>query len=340
MEEFLDNEYYEIENMQLGFDVTAYVENEEDVSFWGSLFYKFAPKIKVNFEYNSRGNLTRGKGEVLKSKNLLGPSFILCIDSDLDYLLQKDYLNPAKNPKSIFILQTYTYSIENHKCNPNNLNQLCKEATMSEEMPKDFDFVKFAESYSKICYDLLLYIIYFNTKGVPPKIIQRRGIGKILSIPNKQNISLKNNGAEILNRTKNKVGYIKKTLARQCDSEELKAIEKRLKNDFNIYPQNAYLYIIGHILYDNFARIVMLVVSQLFANKIDSFIKTAEKHTNDKKESQRLKHKISEYKNLTRNMHIKTLMATNHLKCLAYGNCIYMDKIGQDIYKFLSLRNK
>lgn len=339
MEEYLDNEYYEIENLQLGFDITAYVENEEDVSFWSSVFYKSAPTLKVNFEYNSRGNLVRGKGEVLKSKHLLGPSFILCIDSDLDFLLQKDYLNPQKNNKSKFILQTYTYSIENHKCNPHNLNQLCKEATMSEEMPRDFDFNIFVERFSKVCYKLILYIVYFNKQGVPPKIIQRRSLHKLLSIPNKQTVSLTNNGEEILNRIEHKLKHVEKTLSRKCDDKELIAVEEQLKATSIFSPQTAYLFLIGHILFDNFSKVVHLVVARLFAEKIDSFIKTAQKSKDDVKEKRRLKYKISEYKNLTKTMHVKTLMATNHVKCLAYGNCTLMNRIGDDVQELLASRN-
>ncbi len=338
MEEFLDNAYYEIENLQLGFDITAYVENEEDVSFWGSLFYKYAPQLKVNFEYNSRGNLVRGKGEILKSKHLLGPSFILCLDSDLDYLLQRPFLSETENPLHPFILHTYTYSIENHKCNPANLNLLCQEATMSEEMPYDFNFVPFMAQFSSLTYKLLLYLVYFNRQGVPPKIIQRRNLYKLLSVPNKQSVSLRKQGYEIINRIRKKLEQVDKTLRAKCPQEALDALAQELEKTVGLTPENTYLFLPGHVLYDNIAKVVRLVVSRLFAERIESFIATAEKHAHDEKESRRLKHKISEYKNLTRTMHVQTLLATNHLKCLAYGNCTFMEHIGEDITHLLALR--
>lgn len=109
-----DADYYDAANIAISTDITAFVEGFQDEIFWGDVFSKFAPTLKINFESHSRDNKFKsGVQEVLKEKEKTGKNLILCIDSDFRYLLQDKEI--SENP---YIFQTYTYSIENHKCAP------------------------------------------------------------------------------------------------------------------------------------------------------------------------------------------------------------------------------
>ena len=126
MDDFLDTDYYDKESIFLDIEITAYVENIEDEIFWEYVFTKYAPSLKIIFYPHSRDSeFKSGVQEVLKEKDKTGKNLILCIDSDFRYLLQDKEIND--NP---FIFQTYTYSIENHKCAPQNLNRIVKTASL------------------------------------------------------------------------------------------------------------------------------------------------------------------------------------------------------------------
>jgi hypothetical protein len=83
MDDFLDTDYYNKESIFLDVEITAYVEDIEDEIFWGDVFAKYAPSLKIMFYPHSRDNeFKSGVQEVLKEKDKAGKNLILCIDSD------------------------------------------------------------------------------------------------------------------------------------------------------------------------------------------------------------------------------------------------------------------
>ena len=93
-----------------GVDTIVHVENTDDIWFWQQLLskyrnkrYKFMPATN-----NEKGNRTAGCEQCLKYKEFLSQKFFICIDSDLRYLLDEEL------SAEMGILQTYTYSWENH----------------------------------------------------------------------------------------------------------------------------------------------------------------------------------------------------------------------------------
>ena len=92
----------------------VHVENKDDVVFWSTVLKHFCPDDRFHFLAGSRnefGHETSGVTQCLKYVHALGPDFFICIDSDYRYLLHERGID-AKH----FILQTYTYSFENHHC--------------------------------------------------------------------------------------------------------------------------------------------------------------------------------------------------------------------------------
>lgn len=330
-----NNDYYKAKhlNFQTGFDLTAYLENEADLSFWYSVFGKFAPSLKIEFEYNSRMDLSRGKNEILKSKDKLGTYFILCLDSDWDYLLEKEYLNPEKNPFAKFIFQTYTYSIENYQCNAENLNKLCVEASLNHHLI--FDFQEFLKDFSKCIYKLMLFAIGLEKINIKEKLLQPKGdkntsednLAKLLDIQKKE---LENNGQKMIESLKKKVEIVENKLNIKYPAINLSQIQADLSNKFSAQPENIYQHLIGHILYDKVVKgLLIQIVRKMRTEKYNEF-----NNSNEDKET--LQNKRNQYKKQIEKLNIETLLAHNHIRCLAFNNCELMQKIQIDIQQFIS----
>lgn len=134
-------------------DSVVHVEDKDDIWFWEQILlkyragrYKFKPAT-----INEKGNRTTGCTQCLKYKDFLSQKFFICIDSDLRYLFNEDI--SATNG----ILQTYTYSWENHCAFAVKLQQSFESYT---QKGKDFDFVLFLQRYSAIVYKPFLLMLY------------------------------------------------------------------------------------------------------------------------------------------------------------------------------------
>lgn len=137
-------------------DCAVRVEGKHDLDeiFWSRILRKNLPNLsfKVYRYANYPTEPAFGKANVLKFKEFAARDFILCVDSDYDYLLEKeDLMNP-------FVFQTYVYSVENYQCYAPSLLPILKKFLDLEEA--DFDFVDLAERYSSIVYRLLVYSLF------------------------------------------------------------------------------------------------------------------------------------------------------------------------------------
>jgi hypothetical protein len=246
-------------------EITAYVEDIEDEIFWGDVFSKYAPSLKIIFYPHSRDNKFKsGVQEVLKEKDKTGKNLILCIDSDFRYLLQDKEIND--NP---FIFQTYTYSIENHKCAQHNLNKIIKTATL---MQGKFEFVKFLEKYSQTIYRLFLYILYFE-KQKYEKIqnqewinddkftINEKRLKEVLGIPSNE-VTIENHAQVIIEKLEKRVAALENEIKTKYGEIDLENIEDYLKDNFKIDKSDIFWYINGHIIYNN---VVELLLSKIIS---------------------------------------------------------------------------
>jgi len=109
-------------------EIFVYVESFEDVPFWSSAFKKAGIKDCKIVEISSE-HATNGKSSILSKvrsgKIKLGKFLLIAIDSDYDYLKDKnqDILS------SEFCFQTYCYSIENYIYYPYDLTEQCSIAS-------------------------------------------------------------------------------------------------------------------------------------------------------------------------------------------------------------------
>jgi len=149
------NEAHEVFGQSLG--IIAYVEGYEDVRFWTKEFKKLNLEITAQ-EISATGS-ANGKGTILSAikegRIALGKKTLICIDSDYDYLLDKN----IEIYNSPFCFQTYTYSIENYYYNPIGLTGLCFDAACVYQGKKNTLELLLIEWSKYIFSCFILYLI-------------------------------------------------------------------------------------------------------------------------------------------------------------------------------------
>lgn len=140
----------------LRLDCAVRVEGKLDTDdlFWSHILRNVLPDLSFRvYRYANYPTAPAfGKSNVLKFKEFTARDFILCVDSDYDYLLEKEDL---KHP---FIFQTYTYSVENYQCYAPSLLPILNRFLDLEAI--DYDFVDLINRYSSIVYRLLVYSLF------------------------------------------------------------------------------------------------------------------------------------------------------------------------------------
>jgi len=298
--------------------IIAYVENEDDVPFWWDIFDRYAPNFRFSINPSTRvKSLERGKESVLKLKDQVGDSLILCIDSDYDYLLQGATATSKLINDSPYIFQTYTYSIENYNCYAESLKGICVKATCNDD--ELFDFISFFRRYSETVYELFLYSYYFQKVGDQNSFTLSE-FCNVIKILGKVGIDEQGSPAikALIEAVVDKITHLK-SLHPDIDTE---VISDELK-ELGVEKDNVYLFIKGKVIFYNVTLIVLNpVIKHLETKKFQGFKDASVSERKDQVQ------KINEYKKLRRDY--ETLLATN----TDYHSCFLMRKIQTDVEKF------
>lgn len=222
----------------------VHVENKDDIAFWSAVLKHFRPEDKFHFIAGSRneyGNETHGVTQCLKYFDYLSPDFFICIDSDYRYLLRERKMNVKH-----FVMQTYTYSFENHHCFADGLDGVCSRVTRLKNTV--FDFRRFLKEFSSILYDLFIWHLYFQ--NADPSRFSQFEFDAYISLSNSKNFPLTRDNAgraldELRTRVERKTGY----LGRQYPNADLEVVREKYRK-LGLTPDNVYLYVRGHNLYD------------------------------------------------------------------------------------------
>jgi hypothetical protein len=91
-------------------DAVVFVEGKTDKPFWEAVFAHFSKRVRVISGEDNVEKQASGKQECLRYLPHVKKRFFIAIDSDYDYIKQA---HPEYNAQK-FVLQTYTYAIENH----------------------------------------------------------------------------------------------------------------------------------------------------------------------------------------------------------------------------------
>ena len=223
-----------------------------DEWFWSQTLSQIFPQkvFKIYRYSNLPTENSFGKQNVLQFKNFAASDYILCVDSDWDYLLENPDL---KRP---YIFQTYVYAVENYQCYaPNLINILRGGCDIEGDV---FDFEDFMNNFSSAIHRLLVYSLFsMKTDGAFTAI----ECGEQISFEKIEN--LETDLASLMQSIDNQcLGFEKK----YDKLSEFQFFKEKLI-ELGLTETNAYLFIRGHDLLEN-------VVLKLLKYIAEPFIKT------------------------------------------------------------------
>ncbi len=237
--------------------IVAYVESYDDVFFWRSVLGRFEDSTRY-FEImlpTRERHLDRGKKAAIANMlHGVGRDLIACVDADYDYLLQGASPNSQQLLSSPYIFHTYVYSIENYQCYAPGLHDTCVMVTLNDH--KMFDFERYLADYSRAIYPLFVWNIWCYTtpnyihftmtdfmRVIEPGHVKLREVRNVLRC--------------IKVKVDHKVNQLYKEFPQFEDDRE--HLEERLAQ-LGVTPDNAYLYIQGHHIFN---KVVVPVVQKV-----------------------------------------------------------------------------
>lgn len=220
-----------------------HVENKDDIVFWSQVLEHFRPGDRFHFIAGSRnenGHETRGVTQCLKYLPYLGPRFLICIDSDYRRLTRERGIDARHH-----VLQTYTYSFENHHCFAGGLDEVCRRITT---LPNNvFDFKAFLESYSQAVYELFLWHVHFLL--TEPQHFPASEFNELVSLSGQRRPDIRDNGRRELNRIRGRAGRKVNYLRRAYPGTNARRLGDKYRS-LGLTPSTTYLFIRGHNIYD------------------------------------------------------------------------------------------
>lgn len=257
--------------------IVVYVESYDDIFFWRTALSRFENKERY-FEVMlpSRERLQRGKKSALMNVigNNVGRDMIACVDADYDYLLQGRSPLSEQMLSNPFVFHTYVYAIENYQCYAGSLHNVGVMVTLNDHAI--FDYEDFMRQYSEAIYPLFVWSI----------LVYRTGNFKHFSIsdfnqivtPGALNI---NDPQPALDHLRRKVYNKVRWLQQKLPGNKKAYLE--VKDDLTrlgVTPQNTYLYIQGHHLFDVVVLPIMTkVCNRLRAERENEIHRAAVHHT-------------------------------------------------------------
>ena len=237
--------------------IVAYVESYDDILFWRTLLSLYEDGTRY-FEVMlpSHRTLERGKRSALMSLlyGKTGADMLACVDADYDYLMQGASETSREIISNPAILHTYAYSIENLQCYAPSLHNVCVMVTLNDR--KVFDLQNFMTRFSEIIFPLFVWSIWHYRRGV---------YGQFTITDFNRTIEL---GGFNINRPQDALDNLRAKVMRKVNymnrqhpeaEQEYKELSAELVR-LGVEPEQTYLYIQGHHLFD---KIVMPVMNKV-----------------------------------------------------------------------------
>ncbi len=241
-----------------GYDICFRVEDAMDIAFWQkTLASKIRNKKVKFFPFVQRGSKRiTGKSYIMKHQKQANASYILCVDSDFDIILGKENFDARH-----YILQTYTYSWENHYC----WHESLQHTWMQWQKNIPFDFTVFLPALSSVIYDA--FAIMLTKKRLSHKDFTLDALcNAIDKVQGNQKKLLFKNGEGILSAIENNIKLmLSKALSET--TEEVQYTIQRL-NELGITRSNCYLYMQGHTIFNLVNRIGKTLMDKSFGHQV------------------------------------------------------------------------
>lgn len=242
--------------------IVAYVESYDDVAFWRTLLSEFEDEEHYfQVMLPSQTSLSKGKKMVLLNTlntNELGRGLIACVDSDYDFLMQGATALSRRINGNPYVLQTYTYAIENYLCYAESLHEVCVQATLNDR--QIVDFPEFMRRYSRIAYPLFLWNIWFyrrHDNNTFP-MYEFNACVRLQDVDLQQPYQCLEEMRKVVGKKLSELGTRFPQLISEID-----ALGDELR-ELGLTPDTTYLYIQGHHIMDNVVmKLLMPVCTQL-----------------------------------------------------------------------------
>jgi hypothetical protein len=230
--------------------IVAYVESFDDVAFWRQVLDEFEDdSLYFEVMLPCRDNLGKGKRAAIMNilnANQLGTEMIACVDADYDWLLQDSTESSLLINTSPYIIHTYVYAIENYQCYAPGLHRAVVTATLNDRPTLQFE--AFFAEYSTIVWPLFVWNVWGYAKGLY-KGFSLSDFSGFISLDKSISMSHPEDALAALRRRVNqKMSWLQRH--RPEARKSLPRIRQRLL-DLGITPEETYLYIHGHTLFEN-----------------------------------------------------------------------------------------
>lgn len=256
--------------------IVAYVESYDDILFWRTLLSLYEDGTRY-FEVMlpSHRTLERGKRSALMSLlyGKTGADMLACVDADYDYLMQGTSETSREIISNPAILHTYAYSIENLQCYAPSLHNVCVMVTLNDR--KVFDLQNFMTRFSEIIFPLFVWSIWHYRRGV---------YGQFTITDFNRTIEL---GGFNINRPQDALDNLRSKVMRKVNymnrqhpeaEQEYKELSAELVR-LGVEPEQTYLYIQGHHLFDKIVMPVMNKVCGMLIREREAEIRRQAVHT-------------------------------------------------------------
>ena len=256
--------------------IVAYVESYDDILFWRTLLSLYEDETRY-FEVMlpSHRTLERGKRSALMSLlyGKTGADMLACVDADYDYLMQGASETSREIISNPAILHTYAYSIENLQCYAPSLHNVCVMVTLNDR--KVFDLQNFMTRFSEIIFPLFVWSIWHYRRGV---------YGQFTITDFNRTIEL---GGFNINRPQDALDNLRAKVMRKVNymnrqhpeaEQEYKELSAELVR-LGVEPEQTYLYIQGHHLFDKIVMPVMNKVCGMLIREREAEIRRQAVHT-------------------------------------------------------------
>ena len=288
--------------------VRVFVEGYDDVAFWRGIFDHFRnPYLRFEISVPNREDLPKGKKVLLTMAESAGEDFLLCMDSDFDFLMgdstpQSRIVNGSGN-----LFHTYAYATENYLCYAPSLHNVCVKATKNDTWI--FDFEKFLTAYSERIYPVFLWYVYSAVRDSQHNftLVDFKNTVRL------NYLDLRDNGASTLQWVGRNVERCCRRLSeKHPDMADAVAAYGGELARRGLRPEHTYLYMHGHTLLDN----VVMVLLQTVCEQLRRL--SIEKIRSSKKRGTAFANEMSNFKNAQRSIRDVLLDNENYTACPLY----------------------
>ena len=257
--------------------IVAYVESYDDVAFWRQVLDEFEDET-LYFEVMLPGRDNLGKGKRMAITNVLsgsqlGSEMIACVDADYDWLMQGATETSQLINSSPYIIHTFVYAIESYQCYAPGLHRAIVTATLNDRPTLEFE--AFMAEYSTIVWPLFVWNVWGyvtgNYKGFSlSDFCGFIGLDKSISQAHPENAL-----AALRRRVNQKIAWLQR---HRPEARKTLATIRQQMLAMGIKPEETYLYIHGHTLFENVVMPLLTPICTTLRKEREREIRTLAVH--------------------------------------------------------------